>query len=47
MDSAVFRRGEISTKFIEEHPYLFEDARILAAKDEATHKKLSTLLKIR
>jgi len=47
MDSAVFQRGEISTKFIEEHTHLFEDARILAAKDEATHKKLSTLLKIR
>lgn len=47
MDSAVFQRGEISTKFIEEHTHLLEDARILAAKDEATHKKLSTLLKIR
>ncbi|MBT9173603.1 MAG: 2-oxoglutarate carboxylase small subunit [Syntrophomonadaceae bacterium] len=47
MDSAVFKRGEINTKFIEEHSYLFEDARILAAKDEATHKKLSTLLRIR
>ncbi|MEW5954852.1 MAG: acetyl-CoA carboxylase biotin carboxylase subunit [Bacillota bacterium] len=46
MNSEVFKCGEINTKFIEEHVYLFEDARILAAKDEATHKKLSALLKI-
>jgi pyruvate carboxylase subunit A len=46
MDSLAFKRGEISTRFIEEHQYLFEDARIIAAKEDATHKRLSALLNI-
>lgn len=44
--SSAFKCGEIDTNFIEDHSYLFEDARIMAAKDEATHKKLSFLLKM-
>ena len=46
MDSAAFKRGQINTKFVEEHTHLFEDARIFVAKDEAIHKKLTGLLKV-
>jgi pyruvate carboxylase subunit A len=32
MENLAFQKGDISTKFVEDHPYLFDTARILEAK---------------
>lgn len=45
MNSPAFQRGDTHTNFIEENAHLFADARVLAAKDKATHKRLFSLLK--